>query len=104
MKIVKCLEKSRLLIKIISETIGNEAKVQKGGFLSTLLGAYVKNLIQYKSTETHCIALYVVGDNVTYFDNLGVEHVPKEIKNLKGNKNIATNISNIQAKKSIMCG
>ena len=90
--------------KTISETIGNEAKVLKGGFLRTLLGAYVKNLIEYKSTETHCIALYVVGDNVTYFDSLGVEHIPKEIKNLKGNKNIATNICNIQAKNLIMCG
>ena len=38
MKIVKSLEESRLLIKGISETIKNEAKEQKGGFLSILLG------------------------------------------------------------------
>ena len=37
MKIVKYLEESGLLIKGVSETIGNEAKEQKGGFLSTLL-------------------------------------------------------------------
>ena len=38
MKVVKSLEKSELLIKGISETIKNEAKEQKGGFLSKLLG------------------------------------------------------------------
>ena len=38
MRIVKSLEESGLLIKGISETIKNEAKEQKGGFLSILLG------------------------------------------------------------------
>ena len=37
MKIVKSLEESRLLRKGISETIENEAKEQKGRFLSMLL-------------------------------------------------------------------
>ena len=37
-KLVKSLEDSRLLLKAISETIQNEAKEQKEGFLSTLLG------------------------------------------------------------------
>ena len=37
MKIVKSLEESGLLIKGISETIKNEAKEQKGGFLPILL-------------------------------------------------------------------
>ena len=36
-KIDKSLEESRLLIKGISETIKNEAKEQKGGFLPLLL-------------------------------------------------------------------
>ena len=36
MNIVKSLEESGLLIKGISETIKNEAKKQKGGFLSIL--------------------------------------------------------------------
>ena len=40
-KIVKSLEESGLLIKGISETIKNEAKEQKGGFLSMLLGTLV---------------------------------------------------------------
>ena len=37
MKIVKSLEESGLLIKGVSETIKNEAKEQKGGFLPMLL-------------------------------------------------------------------
>ena len=38
MKIVKSLEESGLLIKSVSEIIKNEAKEEKGGFLSMLLG------------------------------------------------------------------
>ena len=37
-KIVKSLEDSGLLLKGVSETVQNEAKEQKGGFLSMLLG------------------------------------------------------------------
>ena len=37
-KIVKCLEDSGLSLKGVSEIIGNEAKEQKGEFLSILLG------------------------------------------------------------------
>ena len=37
-KIVKSLEDSGLLLKGVSETIQNEAKEQKGRFLSMLLG------------------------------------------------------------------
>ena len=39
MKIVKSLEKSCLLRKSVSEAIKNEAKEQKCGFFSTVLGA-----------------------------------------------------------------
>ena len=38
MKVVKSLEDSGLLLKGISETIQNEAKEQRGGFLSMFLG------------------------------------------------------------------
>ena len=38
MKVVKSLEDSGLLLKVISETIQNEAKEQRGGFLSMFLG------------------------------------------------------------------
>ena len=37
-KIVKSLEDSGLLLKGVSETIQNEVKEQKGGFLDMLLG------------------------------------------------------------------
>ena len=37
-KIIKSLEDSGLLLKGVTETVQNEVKVQKGGFLSMLLG------------------------------------------------------------------
>ena len=45
MKIIKSLEKSELLIKGVSETIKNEAKGQKGGFLSMFLGTLGASLL-----------------------------------------------------------
>ena len=39
-KIVKSLEESGLLMKVVNETVKNEAKEQKGGFLQMLLGTY----------------------------------------------------------------
>ena len=42
-------------------------------------GAYIINLDEYESIGTHWISLYVNDNNVTYFDNFGVEHIPKEI-------------------------
>ena len=44
-EIVKSLEDSGLLLKGVSETIRNEAKEQKGRFLSVLLGALDANLL-----------------------------------------------------------
>ena len=45
MRIVKSLEDSDLLLKGVSETIQNEAKEQKGGFLSMLLGTLGASLL-----------------------------------------------------------
>ena len=67
-------------------------------------GTYVIKRDEYKSIETHWIALYVNGNNITYFDSLGVEHIPKEIKKFIGNKNIKANINRMQASDSIMSG
>ena len=67
-------------------------------------GPYVINLDEYESIGTHWITLYVNGDNVTYFDSFGVEHIRKEIKKFIGNRNITTNIFRVQAYDSIMCG
>ena len=44
-KIVKSLEDSGLLLKGITETVQNEVKEQKGGFLSMLLGTLGASLL-----------------------------------------------------------
>ena len=50
LKIIKSLEESGLLIKGVSETIKNEAKEQKGGFLSMFLGTLVASLLRHLVT------------------------------------------------------
>ena len=45
MKIVISIKESQLLIKGVSETIKNEAKEQKGGFLGMLLGTLGPSLL-----------------------------------------------------------
>ena len=75
-------------------------------------GAYLINLDEYADIGTHWIALYVKNNDITYFDSIGVEHIPKEIKafinrpssSALHNKNIKTNTFRIQAFDSIMCG
>ena len=67
-------------------------------------GTYVINLDEYESFGTYWIAVYVNDNNIIYFDNFGVEHLPKEIKKFIANKNIIKNIYRIQAYDSIMCG
>ena len=61
-------------------------------------------LDEFKSIGTYLIVLYVNGNNITYFDRFGIEHIPKEIKKFIGNKNIIANIYRIQGYISIMCG
>ena len=46
LKTVKFLEDSRLLLEGVSETIKNEAKEHKGGFLSMLLGTLGASLLE----------------------------------------------------------
>ena len=58
-------------------------------------GGYIINLDEYSDIGTHWIALYVNNKTVTYFDNFGVEHIPKEIKKFINNKNIIANIFRI---------
>ena len=49
--------------------------------------------------------LYFVKKNeIVYFDSFGVEHIPEEIKEFIGNKNIKANIFRVQANNSVMCG
>ena len=48
--------------------------------------------------------MYILKNDVTYFDSFGVEHILHKIKGSIGNKNIKINIFRIQAYDSIMCG
>ena len=45
-KTVKSLEDSGLLLKAVTETVQNEVKEQKGGFLSMLLGTLGASLLE----------------------------------------------------------
>ena len=45
LKIVQSLENSGVLLKVVSETIIHEAKEQRGGFLSMLLGTLGASLL-----------------------------------------------------------
>ena len=66
-------------------------------------GTYVVNLDEYKSIETHWIALYAKDNSVTYFDSFGVENIPEEIKRFTDNKNII-DIFRIKAYDLMICG
>ena len=48
LKIVKYLEDSGLLLKRVRETIQNEVKKQKGGFLSMLLSTLGASLLEIR--------------------------------------------------------
>ena len=62
------------------------------------------NFGEYESIGTHWIAFYVNDENLTYFVSFGVEHIPKEIRNIIWNKNIITKIYRILGYDSIMFG
>ena len=70
--------------------------------------AYVINLDEHSDIGTHWIALYGKNNDITYFDSVGVEDVPKEvIKFIVRSlliKNIKANIFRIPAYDSVMCG
>ena len=54
--------------------------------------------------QAHIGLLYFVKKNeIAYFGSFHVEHIPEEIKELIGNKNIKANIRK-QENNSIMCG
>ena len=67
-------------------------------------GTYVINLDEYPDVGTRWIILFCFRNEIVYLDSFGVEHVPKEIKKLVGNKNIKANIFRVQASNSVMCG
>ena len=67
-------------------------------------GAYVINLDEYADVSTHWIVLFCKKNEIVYFDSFGVEHIPEEIKEFIGYKNIKTNIFRAQKNNSKMCG
>ena len=67
-------------------------------------GACVINLDEYENTGTHWVSIFVKANKVIYFDNFGIEHIPKEIHKFINNNNIESDIFRIQAYDSIMCG
>ena len=50
------------------------------------------------------MALFCNRNEIVYFGSFSVEHVPKENKELVGNKNIKASIFRVQANDSVMCG
>ena len=62
------------------------------------------NLEEYADVGTYWIVLFCNRNKIVYFDSFGVEHVPEEIKEFVGNKNIIANIFRVEANSSIMCG
>ena len=64
----------------------------RNNFTKIKNGTFIIHLDEYKSIRTHWIALYMNGDNLTYFDSFGAENIPKEIKKFIENKNITANI------------
>ena len=67
-------------------------------------GTYIINLDEYADVGTHWIPLFCNRNKFFYFNSFGVEHVPEDIKELFGNKNIKVNIFRVQEKDSVMCG
>ena len=67
-------------------------------------GPYVINLHEYADVDTHWIVLFCNRNEIVYFDSFVVEHVPQEIKEFVGNKNIIAKIFRVQANDSVMCG
>ena len=53
--------------------------------------------------------MYLLNNNVTYFENFGVEYIPKKVKKFINKSSIeesiiTTNIFRIQAYDSVTCG
>ena len=67
-------------------------------------GANVINFDEYADVGTHWIAIFCNRNEIVYFNSFGIEHVPVEIKEFIGNRNIKANIFRVQANTSVMCG
>ena len=65
--------------------------------------AYVINLDEYADVDTQRIVSFCNKNEIAYFDSFGVEHIPEEVKEFIGNKNVKANIFRVQANNSVMC-
>ena len=84
------------LMEFLQEIICQKKKIKDG--------AYVINLDEYADVGRYWIALFCDRSAIIYFNSFGVEHVPEEIKDFVGNKNIIVNIFRVQANNSVMWG
>ena len=66
--------------------------------------AFVINFDEYGDIGTYWTALFCNRSKIVYFDSFGIDHVPEEIQEFIGNKNIIANIFRVQANNSVMCG
>ena len=55
-------------------------------------GTYLINLDEYADVGTHWIALFFNRSEIVSFNSFGVAHVPEEIKEFIGNKNMKANV------------
>ena len=94
-EIQKCYENEPTFIRVFWRD--NMPKKRKDG-------AYVINFDEYADVGTHWIALFCNRSEIVYFDSFGVEHVPEEIKEFIGNKNIKANIFWVHENNSVMRG
>ena len=69
-EIQKCYENQLILNSVYSRIDLSKTKDR----------AYIINLDECESIGTHLIALYVIDNNVIYFDSFVVERIPKEIQ------------------------
>ena len=106
LKIIKSLEDSGVLLKGVSETIQYEAKEQREGFLSMLLGklgAVLHSDILSKGLSGKGVIRAGEGTvkagygskRASLKNSFGVKHIPKEIMKFIGIKKITTNIYRI---------
>ena len=62
------------------------------------------NFDEHTDVGKYWTALFCKRSEIVYFEIFGVEHVPEEIKEFIGNKNIKGNIFRVQANNLIICG
>ena len=66
--------------------------------------AYVINLDDKNSKETHWVSWFVDKNLAVYLDSFGIEDIPQEVLNKIKGISITQNLFRIQDNESIMCG